>query len=228
MNATEADFTYRLKRQREAFSGIELEIECLENMDRTIDDLFEFLQTSGREELLEKLCPYFGVVWPSARALTRFVLSSPEEFAGKTALELGCGLALPSIAACRLGARVTATDFHPEVPRFLQRNLALNPGAEDFRYLHLDWQGGALPRERFDWVIGSDILYEKHQPELVARAIEAHLAPGGTAVIADPARPYVQPFADAMKTLGFQCETRVDRVPDPPGEKDVFLLLFKR
>lgn len=224
-------FAYRLKRQTECFGALELEVECLESLDETIDSLFAFLQKEGKESWLEQLCPYFGVVWPSARALSEFLVEQRSFVAGKTVLEIGCGLAVPSLVSSKLGAHVTATDFHPEVPRFLERNVALNR-VQPPLYLHLDWQSAARPSaERYDWVVGSDILYERQQPELVAQAIEHHLAPGGKAVIADPARPYIQPFADEMTKRGFRYETRVKTVADhtgPAKTKDVFLLIFSK
>src|SRR4051812_16113062 len=71
---------YRLKRQIEtidssAATPLTIEIECLENLNETIDQMFELLQKSGHQELLEELCPYFGVIWPSARALARHLVS---------------------------------------------------------------------------------------------------------------------------------------------------------
>lgn len=67
-----------------------------------------------------ELAPY--VLWPSAFALAAWLLQSsasglhsaqqpPVTLAGKRAVELGCGLALPSLAAALGGARVLATDL---------------------------------------------------------------------------------------------------------------------
>lgn len=230
---------YHLKRQSERIGPIELSIDCLENLDQTIDSLFEQLKITGDEKLLEDLCPYFGVVWPSARALAEYLA----EALGKSAasnlsgairvLEMGCGLAIPSLLAARLGVpagiQVTATDFHPEVIHFLSRNLALN-GIEEGKveYLRLDWRAvSELPRQ-FDWVIGSDILYERQQPECVAQAIDALLLPNGRAIVADPGRPYLQGFVDEMKKRGFTHATAIREVADPPGRKEIFLLAFQR
>jgi predicted nicotinamide N-methyase len=147
---------------------------------------------------------------------------------GSRVLEVGCGLALPSLVAAKLGAKVTATDFHPEVPLFLRRNLALNEVPE-FEFLKMDWQNEFNHRlGLFDWVIGSDILYEKQHPALVARVVSRYLQPEGKIVVADPSRPYLQPFVDEMKRLGFTYETLIRTVPDEPVPKDVFLLTFQR
>ncbi|MCM2321866.1 MAG: protein N-lysine methyltransferase family protein [Oligoflexia bacterium] len=221
-------FEYRLQTRVERLGALELQLQCLESLDRTIDALFEYLQKSGQESLLETWCPYFGVIWPSARALCGHLAEKgPAVFTDRSVLEVGCGLALPSLLLSKLGACVTATDFHPEVPRFLERNIALN-GLSGPHYVALDWATGAeaLREARYDWIVGSDLLYERQQPEFLARVIEDHLAPGGRAVLADPARPYLQPFVDAMRVRGFVQETRVRTAPDGAGTKDVFIVEF--
>jgi predicted nicotinamide N-methyase len=164
--------------------------------------------------------------------LTQELIRQGSSLKDSRILELGCGLALPSLAASRLGAKVTATDFHPEVPRFLERNQAHN-AVQELHYLHMDWQHQSLaaalsPEQKFDWVVGSDILYERQQPELVARVIDEWLAPQGKAAIADPARPYLQSFADEMIRRKFRYETHIRRVRDVPVDKDIFLLVFER
>ena len=53
-------------------------------------------------------------------------------------LEIGCGLALASLACHRLGMDITASDRHPLVEGFLHANLALNRLAP-LRYRHGDW-----------------------------------------------------------------------------------------
>jgi predicted nicotinamide N-methyase len=211
---------YRRKRIRESFGPVTLELECLEDLDRTIDEVFAWLEKTGNPQLLEELCPYFGVVWPAARALGNLVATS-DEIAGRRVIEIGCGLALPGMIAARRGARVTATDYHPEVPRFLERNLELNR-ITDFAFERIDWQKPAETARlgRFDWVIGSDILYERSHPAAVASAIEALSAPGGRIVIADPARPYLQSFVDEMSTRGLAHQSRV--------ENEIWLLEFRR
>jgi len=209
-----------------------LEVSCLKNLNETIDRVFDFLEASGRGELLEVLCPYFGVVWPSARALCeRIVALGPERLAGRRVLEIGCGLALPSLLCARLGAQVVATDFHPEVPRFLRKNRALNVISEAaLEYRAVDWEEeGTLARipRAFDFVIGSDILYEAKHADLVARVIPLALAPGGTAILADPARPYLQRFSDAIAAAGFRVDTSVLTVADEPVAKDIFVLTMR-
>jgi 2-polyprenyl-3-methyl-5-hydroxy-6-metoxy-1,4-benzoquinol methylase len=215
-------------------------IECVRDLNKTIDDLFAVLEKQGNPSLLEKLCPYFGVIWPSARGLAQHLSGLfPIKFEELKVLEVGCGLALPSLYCARKGAHVVATDFHPEVPRFLERNIALN-GIKTLEFRHSNWAEDAQSQTgpvgpgtgKYDWVIGSDVLYESQHPKPVARALASQLRPDGKIMLADPARPYLQAFSDEMQELGFQEETKVIRVQAeagaPVSHRDIFVLSFTR
>lgn len=206
---------YRLKSSLERIGDLELKIDCLENLDQTIDDLFAELERAGNPQLLGELCPYFGTVWPSARALARSVWSRASDFQGKRVLELGCGLALPSITAAKLGASVVATDFHPEVPRFLRRNLELN--GVSVEYFRVDWSKGFPELGEFDWVVGSDILYERQHALLLPKTLAKYMTSRSAALVCDPARPYLQAFVDATNQYGFQSQISVP-------SRDIFLI----
>ena len=64
----------------------------------------------------------YAVVWPSATVL--LALRAELELADRTVLELGCGPGLPSLYAAERGARVLATDHHPDCPALVQRGAA--------------------------------------------------------------------------------------------------------
>jgi predicted nicotinamide N-methyase len=218
-------FKYKLKTETEIIRDLAIQVESLANLNETIDELFKTLEKDGNPELLESLCPYFGVVWPSARALSEHLAQAGEiALSGKRVLEVGCGLALPGLVAAKLGAQVTATDFHPDIRAFLERNIARNQ-VRNLEFVHWDWQQRAeSPLGLYDWVIGSDILYEKQHPGPVARMLARHVAPGGRIILADPGRPYLQSFSDEMGKLGFACNVLTRTVRDEPLFKDVFVL----
>ena len=208
-------------------------IECVRDLNKTIDDLFEILEKQGNPSLLEELCPYFGVIWPSARGLAQHIAGLfPIKFEELRILEVGCGLALPSLYCARKGAHVVATDFHPEVPRFLKRNIAIN-GIKTIEFRRFNWteippQPAPVPSSapkrselKYDWVIGSDVLYESQHPKPVAQALASQVRSNGKIMLADPARPYLQAFSDEMRGLGFQEETQVIRVPSEAGARSV-------
>jgi predicted nicotinamide N-methyase len=235
-------FDYELKIQEEIFglagNAVTLRIECLANLDEAIDGLFAELERRGETARMEKLCPYFGVVWPSARGLAEHLLgldAGGNKLSGARVLEVGCGLAAPSLIAAKLGATVMATDFHPDIPVFLERNLALN-AIDSVRFAHCDWQDEASSLGQFDFVIGSDILYDHHQTGSVARFLGRSCGSRSRVLIADPGRPFLQAFADEMQALGFVYSVNTRNVlgdaPKPPAvepsRKDIFVVDFTK
>ena len=224
------------KLVRERCGALEIALETLADLDSAVNELLlHEVQHPG--ELERDLCPYFGVVWPAARALAAELARRGRALSGKSVLELGCGLALPALVAARLGARVTATDLHPDVPGFLARNLALNELSPDaLRYLELDWRSAARARlGTFDYVVASDVLYEQAHPAPVARALAAHVAPEGRILLADPGRAYLQTCLDELDRIGFRPETEVVTVADPALDRagdartrEVFLIELER
>jgi predicted nicotinamide N-methyase len=190
---------------------LELTIECLRDLDQTIDDLFIELSKTGDASLLEERCPYFGKVWPSALALSEWILEKAELFKNSKVLELGCGLAIPSFVVAKLGAEVTATDFHPDVPEFLKKNLELNK--THIHYEKLNWAESShskLAERSFNWIIGSDVLYERtHGSQLSATLAHLVRDSGCGALIADPGRPYLQGFTEELKHLNMEHRTHI-------------------
>lgn len=202
----------RTRWTSERFGDLELQIQTLSDLDLALEDLCADLERKGlaRDPASFDLCPYFGVVWPSARALALHLVGDRAGVAGRQVLEVGCGLAVPSMVAALLGATVTANDFHPDVPRFLAANLQRN-GA-DLAYVPFDWRHSPLPLGRFDLVLGSDLLYDASHARPLARALATHCAAEGRILLADPGRPHLYPCLDLLSAAGFRQEVDVHRV----------------
>src|SRR5207244_3110406 len=69
--------------------------------------------------------PFWADLWPASRMLAKAVLRQPWT-PGLTALELGCGLGLPGVAALARGLRVIFSDRDRTALRFAGSNAALN------------------------------------------------------------------------------------------------------
>jgi predicted nicotinamide N-methyase len=157
--------------------------------------------------------PYFAQLWPAALALARFLVSHPCEstlppsLAGLRAVELGCGLGLPSLAAAHLGAEVLAVDFHPDNESLFRRNAALN-GLKRIRYLTANWANFETPAQ-FDLVLGSDLLYERRSVGSLIAAMTRLCAPGGRILLADPGRDAIQSATSDIEFRGFRQLTHV-------------------
>src|SRR5204862_245603 len=80
------------------------------------------------------------------------------------------------------------------------------------RGLLLDWRNHPAKLARFDVVVASDVLYERPYGALVARVLDATLAPRGLAVIADPGRVGRTEFVRALGPLGLRVVSQTDVV----------------
>lgn len=202
---------YTLALERVSVGKWSFDLHALADFERTVGELCDGITEAVTNERLVELCPFFGKLWPSGRLLAqRLERMGRGGLAGRTVLEVGCGLGLPSFVAARLGADALATDFHPDAGAFFARNVAANPGPAP-RYARMDWRN-AEDLGSFDLVVGSDILYDAEQPRHLAQFLGTHLRAGGSVIVTDPGRAYLQKFAALMDLAGF--ETELDVVDD--------------
>lgn len=149
--------------------------------------------------------PYWPIVWPSGLMLAEKILQgeSPRPVPTK-AIDLGCGLGTTGIAAGKRGWEILLTDYDPEAIDFAVHNAVRNGvPAERVRGLHMDWRQPV--DEKFDWVLASDVLYERRLHPLLLSAVAALLAPGGEAWVSDPQRTSAEDFPLAAVEHGFKC-----------------------
>ena len=144
--------------------------------------------------------PIFGVVWPSSLVLAHHMLDF--DITGKRILEVGCGMAVTSHLLNKRHADITATDYHPEVQQFLDRNTQLNDG-ENIAFESLDWAGEDSHLGLFDVIIGSDLLYEDEHVDLLAGFIQKHANQQCAVIIVDPGRGRKSKFSKKMVEYGF-------------------------
>ena len=143
--------------------------------------------------------PYWADVWESAIVLAEEIAKLDGH--GRTMLELGCGLGLPSLVAARSGFAVTATDYEEPALEGVRYNAAQN-GLEGIDARVLDWRNIPSDIDRFDLVVAADVLYEPHHSAALAAVIARTLAPAGLALVADPCRTRAAGFADACRAAG--------------------------
>jgi predicted nicotinamide N-methyase len=170
--------------------------------------------------------PYWAELWPSAVALARHV--SKERLVGKRAIELGCGVGLPSVAALAGGAGVTATDHYAAALDFVRYNARSNLGTEPETRL-LDWHTpGAESLGGFDLVLAADVLYEWRNVPTLAALISALLVPGGEMLLSDPRRKDTPAFLERMREKGFRSSTEECLVPSDGREVVILVHRLRR
>jgi predicted nicotinamide N-methyase len=149
------------------------------------------------------IAPYWSVLWRSGAALAREL--DGMALRGARIVELGCGLAVPSLAAARAGADVLATDGSAEALGLAARNADLNRLRLETAIA--DW---AMPdvlvrRAPFDLVLAADVLYDRASVDPLLSLLP-QLA--REAWIADPGRAPAVTFLDRARHP-WAIETRV-------------------
>jgi predicted nicotinamide N-methyase len=143
------------------------------------------------------------VLWRSGVALARELAG--QDLRGKRVVELGCGLAVPSIAAAMGGAEALATDGDIDALSLVRRNAEAN-GVE-VETDAVDWAdpNELVDRGPFDLVFATDVLYERPGVAMLLNLLP-RLAP--VAWVADPGRPAAEAFFD-QATRRWSIETKI-------------------
>ena len=157
--------------------------------DFTIDGVRVSLFELGADQLGAR-------VWTSSLYLCLYLLRTGalpgpgEEAPGRDLLEIGSGVGLVGLLASARGGfrKVVLSDNDEALLENLRLSAALNaqPGSTPIEVRALDWAAGPARgrADRFDVVLGADVIYDETHPGLVARVLSATLRPGGEAIVA--------------------------------------------
>ncbi|KAL3936205.1 MAG: hypothetical protein SGBAC_008421 [Bacillariaceae sp.] len=183
----------------------------LEATAQSQEDLVDMALALEDEEagLLEAGDPYGAVLWPSAWAVARYILSEQKlALDNMSILELGTGTGLVSIALALGGAKhVLATDYEPLALKLMTYAAStFHPetmAALDTKVLDMCNYDDKLPQ--VDLVVAADIMYEpKTGIAMAHRAVEA-LRQGSRVIVGDsPGRPGRPAFLKALQELGVE------------------------
>ncbi len=173
-------------------------------------------EVAAEEDRLEKVSgrrndgdvlhlPYWAELWDSALGMgqllvKRFGAGAKEEITRRV-LDLGCGMGLTGMVAASLGLHVLFADLEEPALLFAQYNSAgyLPPA----RARRLDWRTAQLG-ERFDLILGADILYERKQWDYLEPFWRAHLSDGGSVLLGEPGRQTGDHFPSWIEPRGWR------------------------
>jgi predicted nicotinamide N-methyase len=169
----------------------------------------------------DEYMPYWADLWPAARMLAKAIVREPWPVPPSGdklhALEIGCGLGLPGIAALAVGLRVTFSDYDATALRFAAANARLN-GLDAFDTLQMDWR--YPPTDvRVPVVLASDLVYEMRNVEPLVELIDRILRPGGLCLITDQDRVPSHFLREALRNAGLLYETQTVRAGEPGGRR---------
>jgi predicted nicotinamide N-methyase len=164
----------------------------------------------------DEYLPYWTELWPAARMLAKTILRASWP-PGLEALEVGCGLGLPGIAALAMGLRVTFSDYDATALRFAADNARRN-GFADFRLLQLDWREPP-PDLRVPLLLASDLIYELRNINPLVALIKQVLPPDGVCLLTDQDRMPSYNLRDALIGEGLPFTTSILRAGAPRGRR---------
>ena len=164
---------------------------------------------------VDEYMPYWVDLWPAARMLAKVILReswSP----GVHALEIGCGLGLPGVAALAKGLRVTFSDYDATALHFAAENARAN-GYADFELLQMDWR--YPPEVRFPLILASDLIYEMRNVPPLVGLIKKLLEPGGVCLLTDQDRVPSHVLRETLAAAGLPFTTQAVRAGEPGGRR---------
>ncbi len=145
--------------------------------------------------------PYWAQAWEASMGLCEHLVTLP--LAGQVVLDLGCGIGLTSALLAAQGATLTCGDN--AIPSLVFAEINTWPWRDNVQVALIDWHKTNLS-QRFDWIVGSDIVYDRKEVPPLDRFFRAHLAEQGRVLLSDPCRAMTREFLNLFSELGWQVD----------------------
>lgn len=141
--------------------------------------------------------PYWAKIWASSRALATFLQNESKWIVGKSVLEIGAGIGLPTFNIAQQAATIIVSDYEPEAVALLEKNIQYL-GLTNVKAMCIDWN--QYPEDIYaETVLLSDINYAPDQFEVLLQLIHQLLDNRTTIIIATPRRISATLFAEKLQ-----------------------------
>jgi predicted nicotinamide N-methyase len=141
--------------------------------------------------------PFWGKIWPAAKALSIFLSKNPELIQSKSVLEIGAGIGLPSFSIVDKVKEIMITDHSMDAIDLIQKNID-HLKLKNAKAFYLDWNNFSNNIEA-DTILLSDINYDPTQMDQLVVMINHFLKANSTIIISTPERITATPFAKAIQ-----------------------------
>lgn len=163
----------------------------------------------------DECVPYWADIWPASRMLAKVVWRDLKP--GGTALELGCGLGLPGLAALARGWRVIFSDYDATALHFAAHNARVN-GLDNFETRQLDWRFPPADLQ-VPLLLGADLIYELRNIEPLVGTIRGLLSAEGECWLTDQDRVPRVVWRETLLAAGLEFTTQLVRAGEPGGRR---------
>jgi ETFB lysine methyltransferase len=206
---------YRTVVDEVSVGPLRLSFTRIEDPNRVLDEV------AAREDLRERLAekrtdgdalglPYWAELWDSSQGVGQYLTQVLSAGRAARVMDLGCGMGFTGMVAAALGAEVLMADL--ERPALLFARMNALQYSTKVRARRVNWRVDRLG-EKFDLIIGADILYEKTQWEFQEPFWREHLAAEGTVLLGEPGRQTGDLFLNWIKSRGWELERFAEMVP---------------
>lgn len=177
------------KRYKVAFEPFKVKEHTLQLLK--ITDLEEIL--AGKDPLKDvSSFPFWIRLWEAAIVLSEYMAGLPVD-RETSVLELGAGLGAPGLTAAAAGFSVTLSDYEELILDFERINAAASK-LDNVRFTLLDWLNPP-EMERYDVIIGAEILFREDFFQPLLNVLRRALKPDGVIYMAhDSKRRSLEPF----------------------------------
>jgi predicted nicotinamide N-methyase len=209
---------YELERREIRVGGhLVVPFTLVRDPDRVLDDVVKEAdrreRASGERESDDELhLPYWAELWDSALGVGEYVGDRRSAIGNRQSiLDLGCGMGFAGTVAAMLGHRVTFADI--ETPALLFARLNSIAYRERVRARRVDWKRDNLG-ERFEVIIGADVLYDRAQWDYLEPFWRAHLRESHEAfvLLGEPGRQTGEMFEPWIEARGWRLQRSQARI----------------
>ena len=205
------------------------EFTRIKDPNRVLDEIVaeedRLEKASGKRKISDQLrLPYWAEIWDSALGISQVLIKKYTQLNtqkhNSSVLDLGCGQGFTGMVAASLGCNVLFADLEPHALLFAKLNsLRFTTTA---RTQQLNWQTAQLG-ERFDLIIGADILYERKQWDFLEPFWLNHLKPDGQVLLGEPGRHTGDNFPEWITARNWNLQIH----HEPVSTKDKPIRLFE-
>jgi predicted nicotinamide N-methyase len=129
--------------------------------------------------------PFWVKIWDASVALADMVARLPLK-PGVRVLEVGAGLGITGVVAAAFGCNVTITDIEEDILDFSRLSAVIN-SCTTVSHARLDWLSPSAGLNKFDMILGSEVLFNERFFLPLLNVFNQLLAPGGVIYLAHSA-----------------------------------------
>lgn len=165
--------------------------------------------------------PLWSRIWEASSVLASHISGLPVNH-DKTFLEIGSGIGVVGISAAKAGHTITLSEYNPDALNFARAN-AVNNRCDDIRIRKLNWNDPNLD-ERFDYIVGSEILYKDEDIQPLFTVFKRYLKPDGEILIAESIKKTGANFWKEMQPF-FDIKVKKQTLSSP--DEQIHIVMFK-